>query len=468
MNPYSIVPITQWFFLLYFIVVNLGYITLNIIAIISIYRYMQREEFAGLSKSFPHFEPPVSILVPAHNEAATISSSIRSLLQINYREFEIIVINDGSKDETLETLKRDFALLPLPAVTRKRLESKPVSGVYMSMEYPNLYVLDKENGGKADALNAGINVSRYPLYCCVDADSILQTDSLRKIVQPFLEDPTTIACGGTVRAANGCKVEGGYLTSSGLPSSPLALFQIVEYLRAYLIGRLGWSQMNALLIISGAFGLFKKEVVIAAGGYRTDTVGEDMELVVRLHRTMRSQGKKYRISFVPDPVCWTEVPEDLKTLRTQRIRWQRGLAESLWLNREILFARNGGPVAWIAFPFIITFELLGSFFEMAGYIFTFAGFLLGVMSPTAFFAFLFVAVGMGILLSLNSLLIEEMSFHIYKKPGNIVTLFFFTVAENFGYRQANSWWRVVGLYQWVRGHRGGWGEMKRKASWRHD
>jgi cellulose synthase/poly-beta-1,6-N-acetylglucosamine synthase-like glycosyltransferase len=465
MNPYSIITATQWFFLLYFIVVNIGYIMLNVISIAAIYRYMQREALSGVAKSFSRLEPPVSILVPAYNEESTIATSVRSMLQINYPEFEIIVINDGSKDGTLDTLKREFALAPWPGISRKRLDSNPVLGMYMSPLFPNLFVLDKENGGKADSLNAGINVSRFPLYCSVDADSILQRDSLVKIVQPFLENPDTIASGGTVRAANGCEVEGGYLKESGLPKNHLALFQIVEYLRAYLIGRLGWSQMNALMVISGAFGLFRKEAVISAGGYRTDTLGEDMELVVRLHKTMRRMKKKYSITFVPDPICWTEVPEDLRTLRNQRVRWQRGLAESLWLNRDVLFNRHGGAVGWIAFPFMVAFELLGSFVEVFGYIFTFAGFFMGVMSAGAFFAFMFVAIGMGILLSVNSLLIEELSFHIYKKPGNTALLFMFAVAENFGYRQLNSWWRVVGLYRWARGKKGNWGEMKRAADW---
>lgn len=464
MNPYAIVHAAQWFFMLYFIVVNVGYITLNLIAIASIYRYMQREALSDVAKVFSPLEPPISVLVPAYNEEGTIASSVRSLLQLNYPEFEIIVINDGSKDVTLETLKREFALAPWPGISRNRLGSKTVRGMFMSRSHPNLFVLDKENGGKADSLNAGMNVSRFPLFCSVDADSILQPDSLLKIVQPFLENPDTIASGGTVRAANGCKVAGGYLEESGLPTNPLALFQIIEYLRAYLIGRLGWSQMNALTVISGAFGLFRKEAVIAAGGYRTDTLGEDMELVVRLHKAMRLQKKNYSITFVPDPICWTEVPEDLKTLRNQRVRWQRGLAESLWMNRGILFSRHGGAVGWLAFPFMIAFELLGSLVEVAGYLFTFAGLFLGVMSASAFFAFMFVAVGMGILLSVNSLLIEEMSFHIYKKPGNTALLFLFAVAENFGYRQINSWWRVVGLYRWLRGG-GGWGEMKRAAKW---
>lgn len=462
-NFYLLIPAAQWFFLLYFILVNLGYLALNAIALISIYRYMQREVILGIEKKSSLLEPPVSLLVPAYNEETTIAASIRSLLQINYPEYEIIIINDGSKDRTLETLIKEFSLVAVPETVRKRIPSKTVRGMYLSRVYPAIRLIDKENGGKADALNAGINASHYPLFCGIDADSILQRDSLTKVVQPFLEDPYVIASGGSVRAVNGCVVSGGYLLESGLPKNPIALFQIIEYLRAYLIGRLGWSQLNALMIISGAFGLYRKDVVIEAGGYNPETVGEDMELVVRLHRLMRKKKKRYSITFIPDPICWTEVPENLATLRNQRIRWQRGLAESLFLNKELLFSRNGGMVGWFAFPFMVVFELLGSMVEIVGYLFTFIGFYLGVISAAAFFSFLFIAIGLGILLSVNSLLVEEMSFKIYKKPSSLLLLFFFSVAENFGYRQINSWWRVLGFWQFLRGKRGGWGEMKRKG-----
>lgn len=458
-----IIPAVQWFFFLYFVVVNLGYMMLNAVALSAIYKYMQRRAMEGVEKQFSRLKPPVSILIPAYNEAATISSSVRSMLQLNYSEYEVVVINDGSRDDTLAALTRDFGLVMVPEAVRRRLESKPVRGAYISRLHPNLRVIDKENGGKSDSLNAGINASRFPLFCCVDADSILEHDSLTKVVQPFLEDPHTIAAGGSVRAVNGCTVSGGHLLKSALPKNPVALFQIIEYFRGYLIGRLGWSELNSLMIISGAFGLFKKEAVIEAGGYDTKTVGEDMELVVRLHRLMREKRKKYSISFIPDPVCWTEVPEDLVTLRSQRIRWQRGLAESISLNRSLLFSRHGGMVGWFTMPFLIAFELFGSVIEVAGFFFTIIGFLLGVVSLKAFLVFIFLAIGLGVMLSVNSLLIEELSFKVYKKPSNALTLFLFAVAENFGYRQYNSWWRVVGLWRFAAGKRGGWGEMKRRG-----
>jgi cellulose synthase/poly-beta-1,6-N-acetylglucosamine synthase-like glycosyltransferase len=413
----------------------------------------------------PGFEPPISILAPAWNEEATIVASVRSLMQLIYPEYEVIVINDGSKDRTLEVLAQAFDLVPIPEASPVPLRTKAVRAVYGAATYPNLRVVDKENGGKSDALNAGINRARYPLFCCMDADSILQRDSLMRIVQPFLDDPATVACGGTIRVANGCEVRGGLLVKAGLPGSFLAALQVVEYLRAFLLGRLGWGPLNAVLVISGAFGLFDKETVMEVGGYRTDTVGEDMELVVRLHRVLRRQGRPYRIVFVPDPVCWTEVPEDLKTLRSQRIRWQRGLAESLMLNRELLFHRGSGASGWLAFPFMLLFELFGPLVELGGYLFMFVCFLVGVLSTSGWIAFLVVAIGFGVLLSVSALLLEELWFHVYPRASDIVLLFLLAVAENFGYRQLNSLWRLIGLLRWMRGGKAQWGTMARKASW---
>jgi cellulose synthase/poly-beta-1,6-N-acetylglucosamine synthase-like glycosyltransferase len=456
---------TQWFFLLYFIGINSGYVMLNLLSLGSLKRYVQAHSLDDLPRSYSGFEPPVSVLVPAYNEEATIASSVRSMLQLNYPEFEIIVINDGSKDGTLEALQREFALVPFPEAYWQRIAVKTVRGIYRSTIHPSLRVIDKENGGKADALNTGINASRYPLFCGVDADSILERESLKRVIEPFLENPLTIASGGTVRIANGCQVSSGFLISVGLPKNPLALLQIIEYLRSFLFGRLGWSPLNAVLIISGAFGVFRKESVIKVGGYRHDTVGEDMELVVRLHRWHRLQRILYRITFVPDPICWTEAPESLRALKNQRVRWQRGLCESLSSNLKLLFHPHGGAPGWIAFPFMALFEWFGPLIEVTGYGFMIAGFALGVISTEAFIAFMVIAFGFGFMLSVSSLLLEELSFHIYPKPRQLATLMVMAIAENLGYRQLNSLWRLWGLVRWAFGSKGNWGEMTRTASW---
>lgn len=460
-----ILTVTEWLFLIYLVALTAAYVVLDLIAVVHLRQYMEERTLDSLPHGYSGFEPQISVLVPAYNEAATIAANLHSLLQLSYSEYEIIAINDGSKDDTLEVMIKEFALTPFPEAFDRRLSTKPIRAVYHSETYPNLRVIDKVNGGKADSLNAGIEVSRYPLFCCIDADSILQRDSLHRVVQPFLDDPRTVACGGTVRIANGCEVQRGFLTKVGLPTNMLALFQIVEYLRAFLFGRLGWSPLNAMLIISGAFGLFHKETVIGVGGYRHDTIGEDMELVVRLHRSLRLAGKPYRITFVPDPVCWTEAPEDWRTLKNQRIRWQRGLCESLMKNRQLLCHLKGGTPGWLAFPFMVLFEALGGVIEVLGYVVLAIGFALGMISVTTWLSLLCVAISVGILLSVSAFLLEEMSFHMYPRRSQIAYLVVAAVAENFGYRQINAVWKVIGLWRWMRGTQGNWGAMTRTASW---
>jgi cellulose synthase/poly-beta-1,6-N-acetylglucosamine synthase-like glycosyltransferase len=456
----------QWLALLYFAGINAGYIVLNIVTFFALPRHLQRRVLLDLPQPHNDFEPPISLIVPAYNEEAVIADSVRSLLQLDYSEFEIVVINDGSKDGTLEVLRREFDLAPFPEALRLRLRHQPVRAIYQSRLHPELRVIDKENGGcKSDAINAGINAARYPLFTPLDADTVLQRDSIRLLVQPFLEDPRTVATGGIVRIANGCEVTRGFLTRVGLPTEPLALVQIVEYLRAFLFGRVGWSALDALPLISGAFGMFRRESVVQLGGYRHDTLGEDMELVLRLHAHYRLQGRPYRVTFVPDPVCWTEAPTDLRTLRNQRSRWQRGLLESLWLNRTLFFHRRSGLLGWITLPFLLVFEGFGPIIEVGGYVVVALGFVLGAVSFTGFLAFTAVAVGLGTVLSLTSLLLEQATFNTYPRPRDLARLLAIAFAENLGYRQLTAVWRMQGLWRWARGSESGWGRMVRTASW---
>ena len=461
----DMVHILELFFLAYFIAINCGYLLLNAIALVALKRQMDSQVFADHPRVYTTLKPPVSLLVPAYNEAATIAASVRSMLQLTYDQFEVVVINDGSLDDTLDKLRHEFKLVPFPEAYRDSIQTKQIRGVYYSIIHQNLRVIDKDNGGKADSLNAGINVARYPLFCAVDADSILQRNSLDLIVQPFIEDDRTIAAGGTIRILNGCKAHDGFLVSVGLPNRMLPLMQIVEYLRAFLFGRLGWSPLNAMLVISGAFGLFKKSSVIEAGGYRTDTVGEDMELVMRLHRMHCQKRMPYRIVFVPNPICWTEAPESLRVLRNQRKRWQRGLSESLLMNWSLLFSRHGGWVGWIAFPFTFTFEWIGVVVEIMGYVFMLTGFWLGIVSSPILLAFLVVAILLGVLLSVSALLLEEMSFHLYPRYRQLAVLLAMAILENFGYRQLILLWRFQGMLQWLFGTKGQWGKMHRTARW---
>ncbi|MCI0433866.1 MAG: glycosyltransferase family 2 protein [Gemmatimonadetes bacterium] len=456
----------QWIFLLYFAGINGGYILLNVLAFFALPRFMQRRVLSSLPRPHTDFEPPVSLIVPAYNEEAVIVSSIRSLLQIDYPEFEIVVVNDGSKDGTLRVLIEQFDLVIFPEAFRQRLSHRPVRRIYRSRLHPELSVVDKENGGsKADALNAGLNTARYPLICPLDADTILQRDSIRLLVQPFLEDPATVGSGGIVRIANGCEVAGGFLGRVGLPRNPLALFQVVEYLRAFLFGRVGWNALDALPLISGAFGLFHKETVIRVGGYSTTCVAEDMELVLRMHRHFRRQRKPYHVTFVADPVCWTEAPEDLRTLRNQRMRWQRGLLQCMVLYRDMLFRPGMGWLGWLALPFLFFFEGLGPILEIAGVLSISFGFVMGWISLDNFALIMAVAIGLGTVLSLTSILLEEAAYHTYPRARDVLVLIVASLLENVGYRQLTAWWRLRGLWQWARRKEAAWGAMVRTGSW---
>lgn len=466
----SIADSLQWFFMAYFVAINLAYLLLNYISAYQIVRYMREYRANYLPAGLREYQPPVSIILPAFNEETSVVSSVRSLLKTSYPAFEIVVVNDGSSDRTRDALIEAFGLVRVPEAYRTRLQTEPVHGVYASASCPRVRMVDKANGGKADAINAGINCVRYPLFCVVDADSILQPESLSRVVRPFLEDSRVVASGGVVRVLNGCTVRDGMLDKIGLPNGWLPSFQLVEYLRAFLFGRMGWSPMNALLIISGAFGVFYKERVIAIGGYRTDTVGEDMDLVIRLHRNLREEKRDYRIVFVPDPVCWTEAPTDLSSLRSQRMRWQRGLAESLWTNIGMLFNRRSGAAGWVAFPFMLFFEFLGPIIEVVGYVSMIVLALCGLVQLDVFLIFLAAAVGMGILLSVNAMLLEELSFGLYSRPAQQLRLFVVAILENFGYRQVNSVWRFSATIRWMftRRKRHSWGRISRDGSWQQN
>jgi len=455
----------QWVFLAYFIGINAGYLLQNLIATHSIRRYMLTAERSEAEGVFSALDIPISVVVPAYNEASSIVTSVKALLQLEYPQFELVVVNDGSSDETLETLIDAFGMQPFPEAYRARVPCKPVRGVYRSTRLKNLRVVDKENGGsKADASNAGINACRYPLVCVVDADSVLQPDSLRRVVKPFLDDPTTVAVGGTVRISNGCTVRQGFLEKIALPTNFLALVQVVEYLRAFLFGRMGWSPINGLLIISGAFGLFHKETLVEAGGYNPEAVGEDMELVLRLHRLMKQKAKPYRIRFVPDPVCWTDAPESLRDLKSQRVRWQHGLGQALFLNRSLIFNPKGGTVSWAAIPFYLVFELFGPIIEVAGFLFILLCGFMGWLSWPESAVFLALAIGLGILLSSSAIMLEELSFHTYPRIGQLLILYVIAVVENFGFRQLTAVWRLQGLLRWLRGGKHRWEPLTRSAN----
>ncbi|MFN4071543.1 MAG: glycosyltransferase family 2 protein [Thermus caldifontis] len=405
---------------------------------------------------------PVSILVPTYNEEKTIVPSVRSFLGLHYPEFEVIVVADGPKDRTLEVLKEAFRLVEVEWVYRRALPTKPVRAVYRSLVYPNLIVLDKENGGKADALNAGLNLARYPLFCAVDADSLLDAQALLRASRLFLEDERVLAVGGTIRPLNGAVVREGVVETLHLPRGFLEKIQIVEYARAFFMGRAGWSAMGALLIISGAFGLFRREEALRVGGYRTDTVGEDMELVVRLHRRAREEGREYRILYTPDPICYTEVPADWATLRKQRNRWHRGLWEVLWNHRVMLFNPRYGRLGLVAMPYFVLFEGLAPVVEVLGYVLFPIFYLLGLFNAEFAFLFFLLALAYGVLLSQLAVGMETLLLKRYPRLRDRLVLLLLAILEGLGYRQVLAWERFLATFQVWR-KRGVWGEMRRKG-----
>lgn len=403
---------------------------------------------------------PISLLVPAYNEETTIVDSVTSLMALHYPNFEIIVVNDGSSDGTLAKMLEAFDLKPTSRSFPESVPHKPIRGLYASPRYPKLFVVDKANGGKSDALNAGINLSRFPLFCTIDADSILEADALLRAVQPFVDDPKVVAVGGTIRIANGCRIHAGAVTEIALPRQILPLFQTVEYLRAFLIARLAWSRLKTLLIISGAFGVFKRQIVVEVGGYSHGTVGEDIEIIVKIHRHMRETKTEYRMHFLPEPVCWTEAPTTLRALGRQRSRWQRGALETFFKHKRMALNPRYGVVGLLGFGNSLLVDVLGPPLEVLGLIMLPIFWSLGLLSATYVAAFYSLSFVFGVFISVGSLFLEELELRRYPRARDLIILTLAAVAENFGYRQMNNLWRIRGYWQFLTGAKS-WGHMTR-------
>jgi cellulose synthase/poly-beta-1,6-N-acetylglucosamine synthase-like glycosyltransferase len=447
----------------FFLVLNSFYALLLVLAIPEIWeqtRLAEDEDFQRLMQS--DALPPITILVPAHNESATIEASVTAILTLEYRSFEVIVVNDGSKDDTLDRLRHAFDLYEVPRTYPEAIPTKSLRAVYRSRTRTRLLVIDKENGGKADSLNAAINASRFPLVIAVDADTLIEPDALLRLTRPFLLGRRIAAVGGTIRVANGCTVTDGRVTDARVPRRFLPGIQVVEYLRAFLFGRLGWNRLGGSLVISGAFGLFRKDYLHAIGGYRVSSVVEDLDLVVRLHRHLRQRKIPYEITFIPDPVAWTEVPDSGRVLARQRERWHRGLIAAMWQYKGMLFNPRYGRVGLIGMPFFTFGEMLAPLVEVLGYVLTVLGLAYGVINTSFALLFLLVAWGYGMLLSLWAVVLEEASFRRYRRAGDVLRLLLYAMLETFGYRQRTVWWRLK-AFATVWKHTRQWGEMTRKG-----
>ena len=451
----------QVLILLYFLFLNGTYTAISAYAFVFIKRSAratpdqdQLDDLVTLSNL-----RPVSVIVPAYNEGLNIVATVRNLARLRYPEYEVLVVNDGSSDDTLEALRQAFELVPVDRPPKRLLSTEPVRQVLRSLKLPHVWVVDKDNGGKADALNAGLLYSSYPLFCAVDADSLLEDDALLRMAHQFLLDRSLVAAGGAVRAINGCVVEDARITEVRAPRGVLANIQVAEYLRGFMAGRTAFAALDSLLIISGAFGVFRKDLVLAIGGFRK-TVGEDMDLVLRLHRHCVEHELPYRVRYVPEPVCWTQVPDDLGSLLRQRNRWQRGLVDCIWHNRAMLFNPRFGKAGMLGMPYFLLVELLGPLIEFLGY-FGFVVFLLFEMvNPLYAELFFLVSIVWGMWLNASAVMLDNFALHRYGRIRDAYRIALLSSLEYFGYRQLVTVERLIGTFQVWRGH---WGSPARRS-----
>jgi cellulose synthase/poly-beta-1,6-N-acetylglucosamine synthase-like glycosyltransferase/phosphoglycerol transferase MdoB-like AlkP superfamily enzyme len=453
--------------LVYSLTILASYIFIAAFAIGETKKYLRKDSFTDYSllASSP-YTPSLSILAPAYNEGLNIVENVRSLLSINYTRLELIVINDGSKDDSVQQLIRAYDLHQVQQLYSGSISTKKIRAVYKSRNpvYDRLVVIDKENGGKADALNVGINLASSKYIVCIDVDCILEQDALLKLVKPFMEETTqkVIATGGVIRVANSCVFENGKLVEVKLPKQFLPRVQTLEYIRAFLLSRMAWSRMNGLLIISGAFGAFDREIVKEVGGYSTNTVGEDMELVVKMRAYMEEKKIPYKVAYIPDPLCWTEAPATYKILGRQRNRWTRGTIETLKTHRKLFFNPKFGVLGMLSYPFWFFFEFLAPLIEFIGLVaFVFFVFI-GMINWPFFLALLVFILLFGWLYSIFAILMEVLTYNQYKKRGEITKLLLTALAEPFAFHPFVVWFSIKGNIDLLRKQKG-WGEMTRQG-----
>ncbi|MEO5974743.1 MAG: glycosyltransferase [Ilumatobacteraceae bacterium] len=453
--------------LIYFVITNTSLMLLIGVAAWGFGGQQRRKDFAGREETMTsQLLQGVSIVVPSYNEEAVIVTSVQAMLSLEYPRHEVIVVDDGSTDGMFDKLLAAFDLV---RVEREIPSDLPTRGAIIDVHIPRngrtrLVVVRKENTGKTDSVSVGINAAVEPLVVCVDADSILDPSALIVVTKPFADDPIrVVATGGVIRAANGCKVVAGRIVEVNLDKHWIVRIQAVEYLRAFLFGRAGWSGFGALILISGAFAVFRRDILVEVGGLDPDSIGEDFEIVMRIHRFMIDNHRDYRVQFVAEPVSWTEVPVSAKVLRVQRKRWHRGMWETLWKYRGMLFNPRYGRIGLVALPYFWLFEMIAPLLELIGLVTIALGLLLGVTSANYVLMFMAVAYGYAILVTLFALAMEELTFHKYTRWSELGALLVASVLENIGYRQATAWWRLEGWWASLRGKEQVWGTMTRQG-----
>lgn len=453
------------FIFVYYIALHGCYLMLMFLGVTLHRRYHQGINFGDFRRiSESPLTLPVSIVIPAFNEELMIEETLLGALQLRYPEFEVIVVNDGSGDRTLDILIERFKLRRIDKVFNKHFETKPVRGFYESREYPNLIVVDKENGKRADSINAGIDLARYPLVLIIDADCILENDALIRMVRPFLSDSRTIAAAGIVRPANGLKIEGGRILEYGLPRRWLPLFQVVEYLRSFQWSRLGLSRLRSMLCMAGAFTMVRREVLLEIGGMDTKAITDDFEVTVALNRYAwehKDARGPLKIAYVPDPVCYSEVPERISIHASQRNRWQRGVLQSLFRNWRMTFNPRYGMTGMFGMPFFLLFEGFSGLVEGLSWILIPVVYFLGIATLKELVFFLVFAVILGTFLSLGAVLLEERTRLRQVRTKDLIRLLLAGLLENFGYHQMHLLWRVAGTFDLLVRHRTDFGKQER-------
>jgi cellulose synthase/poly-beta-1,6-N-acetylglucosamine synthase-like glycosyltransferase len=452
---YDIFEVANVTFLVYFALANAFYTVLMLVSLYSVTmqsRAARTREFDALTGS--PVTPPIAVIVPAYNEETVITQTVSSLLDADYPEKEIIVVDDGSTDATLEKLVRRFSLVRMDLIYRQRLATDEPIAMYRSTVHPELTVIAAQHRGKPHTLNTGINVSRSPYFCTVDADSVLEKDALLRLMAGVLESPVnTVVSGGVVRISNGCRIDGGKITEIGVPKTWVERCQAVEYIRTFMFGRAGWNALGATFVAAGAFCLFHTESVVLAAGFSADTVTEDIDMVATLRRVMTERGWPYRIAFTSDPVCWTEAPRTVGMLAKQRRRWQLGLVQTVNKHAGMFFNPRYGSVGLIGMPFHAVMEGVGSVIEALGTIMIPLAYAVGLLPLSTFLLFLILAVGYGTLLSLGSVMLEEMTLRRYPKIRQVLVLMMYAVIENLGYRQMITLFRAQGVLRYLLGQR---------------
>lgn len=452
--------------LIFAVLIMSSYLILAAISIKFLKDYLSANNFVDYTVLLSsEYAPSLSLIAPAYNEGKTIEENIQSLLSLNYSNYEVIIVNDGSKDNSMEIMIQAYQLEKYSGFHPScHLQTKKINDIYKSKNpaFKKLIVVDKANGGKSDALNVGINISRHPYIVCIDVDCIIERDALLKMAKPFMENTRgrVIATGGVIRIANSCKVSNGKLVEVNVPDPILPRIQVIEYLRAFLLGRMAWAKLDGLLLISGAFGMFDKEVAIRAGGYDHSTVGEDMELVMRMRRYMIEMKQKYTVSFIPDPLCWTEAPDNFLILKKQRSRWTRGTMESLWAHRIMCFNSSYKVLGLLSFPYWLVFEYMAPLIEFFGLIITLLFFCFGFISFKFFCLLLLFGYSFAVMISSLALLTEEYTFHQYPRLKDYFKLLLVALIEPFFFHPFVVYCALKGNYEKIKGVKS-WGEMTR-------